>query len=94
MFPSMYAGGFTRWYEKGLFVKIQMPSVLHRKAQHKKKRGRPIRYEDQRERAILLLLWGKKGFKRYKGLGHPGFSMEGLFEFLRAKSEGEKRRDV
>lgn len=75
-------------------MKTPMPSILDRKAQHKKKRGRVMKDEDQRERAILLLLWGRKGWKRHRDLGHAGFSMECLFEFLRAKREAEKGRDV
>jgi hypothetical protein len=85
---------FYEGTEKGLFMKSNIPPILDRKAQHEKKRGRPMKYEDQREKAILLLLWGKKGWKRYSDLRHSGFSMESLFKFLRAKSEAQETDDV
>jgi len=53
-----------------------------------------MKFEDQREKAILLLLWGKEGWKRYRGLEHSGFSMESLFEFLRGKRGAQEKGDV
>jgi hypothetical protein len=52
-----------------------------------------MEHKDQQEKAILLLLWGKKGWKPDKGLRHIGFSMENLLKFLRAK-RGLKRGDI
>lgn len=53
-----------------------------------------MKHRGQQEKAILLLLWGKKGWKRYRGLRDSGFSMETLLEFLRAKGGAEKRGDI
>ena len=53
-----------------------------------------MKYKDQREKAIVLLLWGKKGWKPDKGLRHTGFSIETLLEFLRAKKGAEKKGDL
>lgn len=93
IFSSIYAGGFTG-DKKGLVITTHIPSILDRKAQREKKRGRPMKFEDQREKAILLLLWGKEGWKRYRGLEHSGFSMESLFEFLRGKRGAQEKGDV
>lgn len=51
-------------------------------------------HRGQQEKAILLLLWGKKGWKRSRDSRDSGFSMENLLEFLRAKREAEKRGDI
>jgi hypothetical protein len=76
-------------------VKKAPSSILDREAGPRgKQHGRPKEYEDHHEKAILLLLWGKRGCKRYRSLGHSGFSMENLFRFLRTKKEAEKTDDV
>lgn len=92
-FHRFYAGGFTAG-NKGLVIKTHIPSIRDRKAQREKKRDRPMKFTDRREKAILLLLWGKKGCKRYRGSRRSGFLMESLFEFLRAKREDKERGDV
>jgi hypothetical protein len=45
------------------------------------------REKDQDERALLLLLWGRKGWKGYSDLTHRGFSIEKLLKFLRDKKK-------
>lgn len=48
-----------------------------------------VEQRDQQERALILLLWGRKGWEGYKDVTHCGFSIEKLLEFLRAKKKAE-----
>ena len=48
--------------------------------------------EDRLEKAIIHLLWGRKGWEGYGELTHSGFSVEKVFEFLKAKKETENNR--
>jgi len=51
-----------------------------------------MRDNDQQEKAIIFLLWGRKGCKEYKDLTHAAFSIEKLVEFLRTKKGTENQR--
>lgn len=63
------------------------------KSGHKNKRVvQSIRDNDQQEKAIIFLLWGRKGCKEYKDLTHAAFSIEKLVEFLRTKKGTENQR--
>jgi hypothetical protein len=81
--------------DSGIGVKKDPSSTLDREAGPRgKEDGRPKEYQDHHEKAILLLLWGKRGWKWYRSLGRPGFSMENLFRFLRTKKDAKKTDDV
>lgn len=86
---SSYAGN------SGIGVKKAPSSILDREpGPEGKEYARPRKYQDHHEKAILLLLWGKRDWNRYRSLGRSGFSMENLFRFLRTKKEAEKTDDV
>ncbi|NIQ40231.1 MAG: hypothetical protein GTN81_16845 [Proteobacteria bacterium] len=46
-----------------------------------------IEERDEEERALVILLWGKKGWEGYKSLTHRGFSIQRLLEFFRTREE-------
>jgi hypothetical protein len=47
--------------------------------------------KDDEERAILLLLWGRKGWEGYTDPTQCGFSIEKLLEFLKARKKADSR---
>jgi hypothetical protein len=46
------------------------------------------------ERAIELLLWGKKGYPESKNASTNAFSIEKVVDFLRKKQESERDDDI
>ncbi len=57
----------------------------------RKARSMSGKKKDDEEKAILFLLWGRKGWEGYKDPTQCGFSIEKLFEFLKAQKKADSR---